>query len=239
MNLAKPARPSTPPNVSVADACESVAKEYTVEEANLSDDELKVAPAERVEPAELVDDPRKFAPLAAINEPHKTSVNNIPLAKLRETGVDFEGPAAVSRGLQMTFTRRVLPFLYDERDFISYGEALRYIAVKDCVCFVYTDETSPTPIFSIPLSSLQAVKEDPKKPHKRSVTVSPMANSNVTSDSLETILLLDAHRKLAYQFTFDISLEGSKDLGERFQSVITNITQTSKIREKVDDIVKK
>ena len=61
-----------------------------------------------------------------------------------------------------------------------------------------------------------------------------MANSNITSDSLETILLLDAHKKLAYQFTFDISLEGSKDLADRFLTAVTNITMNTKMNEKMD-----
>lgn len=236
MNYAEPARRVSPPAASIAEACASVGNdsEYKVEDANAVDEDLNVAPAAKVEPAELVDDPKKFAPMASIAEPYKTSLNSLPLVRLRESGVDFEGPAAVSRGLQMTFTRKVLPFLYDERDFISYGEALRYIAIKDQVCLVYTEETSPTPIFSVPLASLQAVKEDPNKPHKRSVTVSPMANSNITSDNLETILLLDAHKKLAYQFTFDISPEGSKDLGDKFLTAVTSITMNTKMNEKMD-----
>ena len=47
---------------------------------------------------------------------------DITVSRLRETGVDMEAPAAVSRGIQLTCTRTCLPFLYDERDFISYGE---------------------------------------------------------------------------------------------------------------------
>ena len=59
--------------------------------------------------------------LLPINSNRKGDTD-ITIEKLRDGGVDFENFAAVSRGIQQTCTRTCLPFLYDERDFISYGE---------------------------------------------------------------------------------------------------------------------
>lgn len=137
---------------------------------------------------------------------------DIPLSKLRSQGILFEGPAAVTQGMITTtyrkfqiFLSKCLPYgkyLYDERDFVSYGELLRYIAVKDQTLFVYTEESAANPIYTIPIESLHPVKENSNKPHPRSLTISPMTNSNMQAQDLQTVLLLDARDRLVLQCTF-------------------------------------
>ena len=52
---------------------------------------------------------------------------DIPVEKVRKgtLGELFESQAGVSRGIQMTFSRKWLPFLHDERDFVR------------CVCCLF------------------------------------------------------------------------------------------------------
>ena len=109
-------------------------------------------------------------------------------------------------GVQKNFLRRCLPLLYDERDFVSMGEVLRFVFVKANVIFIYGQETDPSPLYAIPLESVTALQEDPKNPDKDSFTISPRVNTNETGHNLVTILLKDKKTgKQAYQFTFDTS----------------------------------
>ncbi len=94
----------------------------------------------------------------------------------------------------------------------------RYIVVKDTFCFVYGESTDPNPLYNIPIDSLRAVVEDPNKPHKRSITISPMPNTNLQGTSLETVLLLDVRGALAYQFTFDVSTD--EEVTKRFVEAV-------------------
>jgi len=120
----------------------------------------------------------------------------------------------------------ILPCLYDERDFISYGEILRYIAVKDENCFVYGEKNSPNPIYNIPIEHLSGVKEDPNNPNKKSLTVSPMPNTNLQAQTLETVLLLDSTGNLVFQLSFDTSLD--KDIANRFLASVANANMIGK-----------
>eukprot|EP00551_Chaetoceros_affinis_P002357 CAMPEP_0203636360 /NCGR_PEP_ID=MMETSP0088-20131115/2914_1 /ASSEMBLY_ACC=CAM_ASM_001087 /TAXON_ID=426623 /ORGANISM="Chaetoceros affinis, Strain CCMP159" /LENGTH=241 /DNA_ID=CAMNT_0050490471 /DNA_START=62 /DNA_END=787 /DNA_ORIENTATION=- len=234
MNLAEPA-----PEVEAATADAAVAPESVY-----NDNEYLVAPAPdvssesldvetyKVAPAVMVDDPRRFAPNDKLNEPYRNPELDVPVEKLRtgSTGITFESQAGISRGIQMTCTRQCLPFLYDERDFVSYGEISRYIVLKDTFCFVYGEQTDPNPLYIVPIDSLNAVVEDPKKPHKRSITVSPMANTNLQGDTLETVLLLDVRGSLAYQFTFDTT--DDEDVSKRFVEAVGLANSIGKANDK-------
>lgn len=150
------------------------------------------------------------------------------------SGVQFEGPVGITKGLVVTITRktlgRILPALYDDRDFISYGEIERYVAIQDHTCFVYPSKAEPALLYTIPISTLKPTREDPKNPHKRSLTVSPNPITNLQGDGLDTILLLDARGKLAFQFTFDLSK--GKRLAEDFMAVVVESNMADKNNEK-------
>lgn len=190
-----------------------------------------VTPADAVEPAVTVDDPMKFAPQKLLEESYGVD-DQLSVIRLRfGSGTDFESSAAVCRGATKDILKRLLPCIYDERDFTSYGEILRFIVLKEQHCFVYTEETDPGPIYTIPMGSLKPVVENPKKPHRRSVTVSPAPNTNVTKDSMVTVLLLDARGVLAYQFTFDVSQD--KNVANKFVLAVQNINTVHKQQDKV------
>jgi hypothetical protein len=94
---------------------------------------------------------------------------------------------------------------------------------------VYCGKTDPNPVYNIPLETLQAVKEDPKMPHKRSMTVSPMPNTNLQSQNLVTVLLVDVRNVLAYQLTFDVSKDPSA--AERFIQAVGYANAVGKSRD--------
>ena len=62
------------------------------------------------------------------------------------------------------------------------------------------------------------MKEDPRKPHPNSYTISPGTDKNFSVDSMSTVLLMDRTDKLVYQFTFDISKDG--EISNRFVAAI-------------------
>ncbi len=155
---------------------------------------------------------------------------DIPIEKLRLGGVQFEGPVGISKGLVVTMTRRtlgkIIPMLYDDRDFVAYGEIERFIVIQDNTCFVYTESSDPSPLYTIPIESLKPVREDPLNPHKRSLTVRPKPNSSLQGSELETILLLDDNDKLAFQFTFDLSR--GKSLADDFMAAVLEANMAAK-----------
>lgn len=221
MNLATPA-----PEVEEARAApaksESIRRnEYVVRDAE-NTDEAMADKAMYVEPAVVIKDPKQFAPMKYLNQRHRDESLDVPISKLRSQGILFEGPAAVTSGMITTnyrkfqiFLSKCLPYgkyLYDERDFVSYGELLRYVVVKDETLLVYTEESASNPIYTIPIdSSLHAVKERHDKPHPRSLTISPMTNSNMQAADLQTVLLLDARNRLVQQCTFHCATTTSKN----------------------------
>ena len=56
-----------------------------------------------------------------------------------------------------------------------------------------------------------------------------MANTNLQSQTLETILLLDARNSLAYQFTFDVS--ENKEIGNQFMLAVQNANRIGKSKD--------
>jgi len=233
MNYAEPAKQVAPATADSAPTIKSIGNdsEYTVEAA-VEAESLTVTAAPKVAPAVLYDDARTFAPVEKLRESHTAGMVSITPGELKSSGCAFAGPAAISRGLKVTFLRKVLPSCLFDRGFISYGETLRHVVLKDCNCFVFAEESDANPLYNIPLGSLQPVKENPKKPHKRSNTVSPSINTNSTGNNFETILLLDAMGDLAYQFTFDVSQD--KDAAVRFIFAVQNIN----VVEKASDVGK-
>lgn len=165
---------------------------------------------------------------------------DVPIRKLRSQGILFEGPAAVTSGMITTnyrkfqiFLSKCLPYgkyLYDERDFVSYGELLRYIVVKDDSLLVYTEESASNPVYTIPIDSLHPVKERRDKPHPRSLTISPMTNSNMQAVDLQTVLLLDARNRLVQQLTFHC--KNHPDMADDFVRAIQHLKKTAKKSDK-------
>lgn len=135
----------------------------------------------------------------------------------------FESNAAViSEQAEKNIFQKLLPRFLDERSYVSFGEFKRYIVVLDATIFVYVDVTDPKPLYTIPLSELKIVKEDPLRPHFRSHTVSPEANTglpsaNMSRDSLGTVLLMkkECKGKIVFQITFD-KFDSGEDVIERF-----------------------
>lgn len=152
----------------------------------------------------------------------------ISVQALRGTaGADFESTVAVLRGApKKNFLKKALPLFFDERDFVAFGEVKRYAVVKGDCCFVFTEKTGIAPLYAIPLDEVYPVLEDPKKPDKFSVTISP-TSVDTTKDSMVTVLLKYREtRNHAYQFTFDTATDPS--VAKRFYNVIETATSKSK-----------
>jgi hypothetical protein len=145
----------------------------------------------------------------------------------------WQKKAAVLRGAPSKNALQIwLPCFFDERDFVALGEVTRYVFVKGNCIFVYGQETDPSPLYAIPLETVQAVKEDPKKLDKHSVTISPRVNTNEARENLLTILLSNPNpnpnkttRKHAYQFTFDVSHD--KSVAKRFLELVNFVGKTA------------
>jgi len=162
---------------------------------------VRVSVAQAVDPAVPFDNPRVFAPA-----PQPEVESTISVAALREAGgSDFESYAAILRGApEKNFLKTCLPCIYDERDFVSFGEARKYALIKGASCFVFNDDTDPSPLYAIPLNDLYTILEDPDKPDPGSVTISPELNTNKPRKGMVTVLLkYKNNSSQAFQFTFD------------------------------------
>lgn len=96
---------------------------------------------------------------------------------------------------------------------------LRYVLIKGDCCFVFTEQDDSAPIYAIPLDEVYPMLEDPKRPDKGSVTISPTVNANMSKDELVTVLF--KYRKdgsQAYQFTFNT--HSDKSLAKRFLDAV-------------------
>jgi hypothetical protein len=161
-----------------------------------------VTPVAAVEPAVMYTTPATTVDVA----------KGLPASQVRgETGADFESDAAVLRGTaNKNILQVLLPCLYEERDFVAYGEVKYYVLVKEGLCYVYVDESDPSPLYAIELDKYFAVQEDPRKPEKGSITISPLPNTNLPRESMKTVLLKNkSNGKQAYQFTFDTEKDPS------------------------------
>lgn len=247
MNLAQPAGRVSPAFADMdneANGSEADNKEYIVQPAdNMNELDNHDVTIDAVEPAVIgSDDTRKFA--KDVTESNNVSNSNmgisVEMLKQGPTDIDFEGAAGICRGMEMHAVRRVtlvlskfLPAIYDQRDFVSYGEILRYIVIKDNVLFVYAEKTDPNYLYTVPLESLNAVKEDCNNPHSRSVTVSPGfgTGKDRQDENIINVLLLDARKKLVYQIAFNIATD--KDIADEFVRVVQSINKTQKGKGKI------
>jgi hypothetical protein len=215
MNLAEAA-----PRVEAAAAESAPYPEAATASMPQQSEPTKTSPANPVEPATPYD-PKLHAPECVTN-PSKTPNMSLTVAKLRGgSGADLEFYAGVSRGApEKMFLRRYLPFIFDERDFASYGEVKKYVLIKAGSCFVYGEESDPSPIYAIPLDNVFSVLEDRDKPDKGSITISPLPGSNKPPEGMVTVLLkYRENGKQAYQFTFDTDCY-DKALPKRFMDLV-------------------
>lgn len=204
MVFASPA-PQVEPAIAASAPIEDPA---VAEQAVPCSDSVHVDPAQKVDPAVPIDDPMKYAP-----ESVKTAKAHVikplsveSLSEMNHNGNDFECEAAVIRGKpQKNILRRLLPWIFDERDFVAYGEVRKYIYVKDkLTCFVYVDKHDPSPLYAIDMLEYNAVLEDPHRLDPQSFTVSPVPNSNKSRPEMITVLLKNkVTKEQCYQFTFD------------------------------------
>ncbi len=103
-------------------------------------------------------------------------------------------------------------------------QVARYVVIKDNFCFVYGHVTDPNPIYSVPIDTLKAVKEDPNKPLNGSIRVSPIAGQ-----TLQTFFLVDARDSIAYQFSFDVSKDA--EIGNSFTIAVKNANRIGKAKD--------
>lgn len=231
-NLAAPA-----PKVeaAVADKAENV-EPATADTATQSEAVNVGAPA-AVDPALPYDDPMRYAP-ACVSNPKLIKPDALSVQLLRgEHGADFESYAAVLRGAPAkNFLKQCLPCIFDERDFATYGEVKKYCLVKGGSCFIYGYETDNKPLYAIPLEDLYAIIEDPEKPDKGSITISPMPNTNKPRKEMVTILLkYKSNSEQAFQFTFNT--ETDPTLSKRFFDVVQSSGATEMKRGPVTESV--
>ena len=209
--LAQPA-----PTVGVAKAeAPQESKSVKVEAAHIAKEpHIKAAPT--VSEA-VVGDYQKFAPKIP---PEKASILSVD--ELKKYGSEFESEAGVIKGcVKKDMLKKVLPFFFDERDFVSYGEVRRYIFLRRNCIFVYGEKSDPSPLYVIEIERFRAEIEDPRKPDKHSFSISPQAGSKTASGSCyTTVLLKDKYTgKQEYQITFDT--EKDKSLTKRFMDALS------------------
>jgi hypothetical protein len=145
-----------------------------------------------------------------------------------QTGATFESYAAILRGApEKNFLKVCLPCIYDERDFVTFGEVKKYCLIKGSTCFIFLQDTDLAPLYAIPLDEVYAIQEDPSHPDPASITVSPVPGTNKSRQTMVTIML--KYRKddsQAYQFTFDTEQDSS--LAKRFLDAVELGHATSK-----------
>lgn len=109
-------------------------------------------------------------------------------------------------------------------------QAARYVVLKDHTMFVYTEETDPSPLYTLPFGHLKPVLEDREKPHKTSITISPEPNTNFANPNMDTVLLVDDNGKLVFQVTFDKTVAGNDAPGQ-FMAVVRNSNLAAKSKD--------
>jgi len=179
----------------------------------------RVSAAKAVEPADVAANENLKPPMnVGPNEPPSLSVP----ALRGQTGADLEGYVAVLRGApQKNFLQILLPCIYNERDFVAYGEVKKFVLIKGSSCFVYGDEHDGSPLYAIPLNEFDAVQEDPNRLDPASVTISPRPGDHKPRKGFVTVLL--KNRKdgsQAYQLTFDTNSDPG--IVKRFLDIVEN-----------------
>jgi len=189
-----------------------------------------VEPAPQVEPAiaaetvKLVDDNND-----ANNNDCDDDDDDAPYEMDHRSNADFCCKCSVSKGAHSKdMLKRLLPCFFDERDFVCYGETVRFVIFKGSTCYVYLDELSNSPLmYTIAMEeNFIPTIENRDKPDKHSVTMSPGGNKGVSSTVHETILLKNKKGKFIFQFT--LYVEHDKDLTKKFLAAIQNAILLSK-----------
>lgn len=250
-----PATASTAPAVEPARAASVVGK----------DEPLVVAPAPRVAPVRASTAPTVGTAVAApaardeegaraepavvdvdaapvdVDADERPRVRPTSVAALRR-GAHLESEAAVvARPDARTWYQKWFPVVFEERNFLSFGEARKLVLVKEGRCFVFHDEHSVAPLYAIPLrggnddddgSCPRPVLEDRKRPHPMSITISPEGVRNLASESMSTVLLMSSddkkRDKILYQFTFKSSSEQDASVvAERFANLVSGAGRVS------------
>lgn len=161
--------------------------------------------------------------------------------------VVFESYAGILRGgaPAKNFLKKLLPFVFDERDFNAYSEIKKFCLItRDGVCFVYADESDPAPIYTLELapesSALHAIEEDPNALDPLSVTIDPVPDTNLSPPYLSTVLLKQMkhgkhgkggkggsyEKAIEHQFTFNTSNDPT--VGKRFVEVVNQALSKKK-----------
>lgn len=225
-NLAPPA-----PRASAAVAEKAPSGEPAVADRVQQSPQVQAQPMEPADPCIPYDDPSNFS-LSTVHLVKKDGsvigmtknsgiTTLLSVSSLRGTsGATFESYAAILRGApEKNILKVCLPCLYDERDFVSFGEVKKYCLIKGSTCFVFLQDTDLAPLYAIPLDEVYPVQEDPNHPDPASITVSPMPGTNKPRKSVVTIML--KYRRddsQAYQFTFDTEQDVS--LAKRFMDAV-------------------
>lgn len=99
------------------------------------------------------------------------------------------------------------------------SQVLRFVLIKGDCCFVFTEQDDPAPIYAIPLDEVYPLLENPKRPDKGSITISPTANGNMSKSDLVTILFkYKKDGSQAFQFTFNT--HSDKSIAKRFLDTV-------------------
>eukprot|EP00547_Thalassionema_nitzschioides_P010234 CAMPEP_0194228084 /NCGR_PEP_ID=MMETSP0156-20130528/43191_1 /TAXON_ID=33649 /ORGANISM="Thalassionema nitzschioides, Strain L26-B" /LENGTH=220 /DNA_ID=CAMNT_0038960589 /DNA_START=202 /DNA_END=864 /DNA_ORIENTATION=+ len=188
---------------------------------------LPVEPATADAPA-AVGPAVPFDPEKAACPDEETSIKCLSVEALRgKSGFGFESEVAVLKGApKKDFLKRFLPLLFDERDYLAYGEVRRYVFIKGDSCFVFMDKDGMEPLYAISLLDFMAIKEDPKKLDKYSVNISPITAS-IPKEALVTILLKHHDGSQGFQFTFDTSKD--KSVAKIFLELCQRASSSSKL----------
>jgi hypothetical protein len=225
-NLAPPAL-----RASAARAEKAPSVEPSVADRVQQSEPVQAQPMEPAGPCIPYDDPANFKPTTVhlvtkdgsiLGTTTQSGISTLlSVGSLRgESGVAFESYAAILRGApEKNFLKVCLPCIYDERDFVAYGEVKKYCLIKSSTCFVFLQNTDLAPLYAIPLDEVYAVQEDPNHPDPASITVSPVPNTNKPRKSVVTIMLkYTRDDSQAYQFTFDTEQDVS--LAKRFMDAV-------------------
>lgn len=185
------------------------------------------------------------ATAAAATTKVDAAVDDFSVENLRtKLNVRFECYAAVLHGASpKTFIQRILPCIFDERDYVSYGEVKKYVLIVEGSCFIYKDHTDAHPLYAIDLTKTKPIVDDRIRPDPESATISPLPNENLQPVHMKTInLKYISNMKQAYQFTFDTKNDST--LAKRFMDAVecgsecnaittaTTITTTTGVDEK-------
>lgn len=230
--LAKPAPNVDDEPILVEDAPQV---EAATAEAAIPDERVVVEDAPVVKPAVAGRENDETSPSPPLTQPRSQDKhtkysnggkNSHPLSvkSLRGgAGADFASVAAVvARPGSRTWYQRWFPMVFEERNFLSFGEAEKFVLVKGGCCFIFPDDLSVSPLYAIPLGKVVPVLENRYKPHPKSITISPEGVKNLSSESLRTVLLMHGST-IEYQISFRAGSNQSDvdDVARKFMDFVS------------------